>query len=152
MAVTPLTSTQQQAVEALVAGGRLAVVPVDLGRSALFVRHAQDAIVDLPNLTRAQNRYNLAYDACHDVGEALLAGYGYRTSNGPGQHEALGRFLRAVLDSPPGDREARRYEQLRRSRNQQRYEARPVGEAEAVLAEETARGLLAAVIERGVPA
>lgn len=152
MAVTPLTSAQRQAVEALVAGGRLAVVPVDRVRAALFVRHAEETIVDLPNLTRVQNRYNLAYDACHDLGEALLAGYGYRTASGPGQHEALGRFLRAVLDSPPGQREARRYEQLRRSRNQQRYDARPVGEAEAELAEETARGLLAAVIARGVTA
>ncbi len=152
MAVTPLTAAQQSAVEVLVAAGRLAVVPVDLLRAAVFVRHAEEAIVDLPNLTRVQNRYNLAYDACHDLGEALLAGYGYRTTSGPGQHEALGRFLRAVLDSPPGQREARRYEQLRRSRNQQRYDARPVGEAEAALAEETARGLLAAAIARGVTA
>lgn len=150
--MTPLTAAQQSAVEVLVAAGRLAVVPVDLLRAAVFVRHAEEAIVDLPNLTRVQNRYNLAYDACHDLGEALLAGYGYRTTSGPGQHEALGRFLRAVLDSPPGQREARRYEQLRRSRNQQRYDARPVGEAEAALAEETARGLLAAAIARGVTA
>lgn len=90
----PLTVAQQRAVDALVAGGRLAVVPADLGRAGMFVRHA---------------RNNLAYDACHDLGEALLAGYGYRTCNGSGQHEALGRFLRAVIDSPPGDREARRY-------------------------------------------
>ena len=152
MAVTPLTAAQRQGVEALFAAGGLGVVPVDRVRAALFVRHAEEAIVDLPNLTRVQNRYNLAYDACHDLGEALLASYGYRTTSGPGQHEALGRFLRAVLDSPPGQREARRYEQLRRSRNQQRYDARPVGEAEAVLAEETARGLLAAVIARGVTA
>lgn len=152
MAVIALTAVQQHGVDALVTGGRLVEVPVDLGRAGLFVRHAQDAIVDLPNLTRMQNRYNLAYDACHDLGEALLAGYGYRTRSGSGQHEALGRFLRVVMDSPPGDKEARRYEQLRRSRNRQRYEARPVGEAEAVLAEQTARGLLAAVIERGLSA
>lgn len=152
MAVTPLTAAQQLTVDALVAGGRLTVVPVDLMRASLFVRHAQEAIVDLPNLTRVQNRYNLASDACHDLGEALLASHGYRTRSGPGQHEALGRFLRAVLDRPPGQREARRYEQLRRSRNQQRYDARPVGEAEAALAEETARGLLVAVGARGVPA
>lgn len=56
------------------------------------------------------------------------------------------------MDSPPGQQEARRYDQLRRSRNQQRYDARPVGEAEAVLAEETARGLPTAVLARGVPA
>lgn len=71
MAVIALTSAQQTAVGALVAGGRVAVVPVDLVRAGPFVRHAQEAIVDLPNLTRVQNRYNLAYDACHDLGEAL---------------------------------------------------------------------------------
>jgi len=76
-------------------------------RAGLFVRHAQEAIVDLPNLPRVQNRHNLAYDACHDLGEALPAWLRVpndqraRPARGPGP-------LRAVLDSPPGQREARR--------------------------------------------
>jgi hypothetical protein len=102
VAVIALTAVQQHAVDALVTGGRLVAVPVDLGRAGLFMRQAQDAIVDLPNLTRMQNRYNLAYDACHDLGEALLAGYGYRTRSGSGQHEALGRFLRVVIEQSVG--------------------------------------------------
>lgn len=28
---------------------------------------------------------------------SLLAAYGFRTTNGPGQREALGRYLRSVL-------------------------------------------------------
>ncbi len=151
MAVTALTTAQLSAVDALVKGSRLGVVPVDLKRARVFMKQAKDAIDEIPLLTKAQNTYNLAYDACHDVGKALLAAYGYRTVAGPGQHEALGRFLRAVFDSPPGDRAARRLDQLRRARNQLRYEARVVGAADAALAAQTARDLNAAAIARGVP-
>lgn len=151
MEVKDLTPEQQQSVDDLVAKGRIATVPADRAKALIFMRQAQDAIADLPNLTRQQNRYNLAYDACHDVGEAVLAAYGYRTLSGPGQHEAIGRFLRAVIDGPPGDNDARRFDQLRRSRNQQRYDARPVGEAEAELAARTAVALFAAAVARGVP-
>lgn len=86
------------------------------------------------------------------MGEAILAAHGYRTLSGPGQHEAIGLFLRAVIDQPPGDQDARRFEQLRRSRNRQRYDARPVSDAEAALAAQTAVALLDAVLARGVPA
>ena len=115
------------------------------------MRQASDVIADLPHLTKPQNRYNLAYDARHDIGEALPAAHGYRTISGPGQHEADGQFPRAVIDSPPGEQDARRFDQLRRSRNQQRQDARPVGEPEAALAAQTALGLLAAATQRGLP-
>ena len=137
----PLTTAQQDSVEALLAAGRVAIVPVE---------QADDIAADLPNLTRPQNQCNLAYDACHDIGEALLAAYGYRTVNGPGQHEVLGRFLRAVFDHPPGQRAAQRFEQLRRSRNQQRYAARPVGSADAQVATQAAAELRAAAQAQGL--
>ena len=79
MVLTPFTTAQRQAVDALVAQGRIAVVPADGARAETFMRQAADVIADLPHLTRPQNQYNLAYDACHAVGEALMAGYGYRT-------------------------------------------------------------------------
>ena len=146
----PLTTAQQDSVEALLAAGRVAIVPVDLVRASAFLQQADDIAADLPNLTRPQNQCNLAYDACHDIGEALLAAYGYRTVNGPGQHEVLGRFLRAVFDHPPGQRAAQRFEQLRRSRNQQRYAARPVGSADAQVATQAAAELLAAAQAQGL--
>jgi hypothetical protein len=80
----------------------------------------------------------------------FLAAHGYRTRNGPGQHEALGRFLRAVLDAPPGDKAAKRFDQLRRVRNQSHYDARPVGAADAALAERAATELHAAALKREV--
>jgi hypothetical protein len=152
MTVRRLTSTQQASIDELLAAGRLAVVPADPVKAGAFLHQADDILVDLPHLTRPQNRYNLAYDACHDVGEALLAAYGYRTLNGPGQHAALGEFLRAVFDHPPGQQAARRFDQLRRSRNQQRYDAKSVGAADADLAAQAATALRKAATDQGIEA
>lgn len=69
MAGAPLSAAQQAAVGELVAGGRLEVVPVDEARAGAFLLQASEALADLPNVTRSQNRYTLAYDACHDVGD-----------------------------------------------------------------------------------
>jgi len=148
--MTPLTAHQQTAVDSLVKAGRIAPVPVDLVRASSFLGNASELLAELPKLTGASARYTLAYDACHDAGEALLALYGFRTTNGPGQHEALGRYLCAVLDIPPGDAAALRYDQLRRSRNQQRYQAGPVGAAQANLATQTAQELFDAALDRGI--
>jgi hypothetical protein len=82
----------------------------------------QERLNQLPLLTSVVVRYGMDSDGCHDTGEALLAAYGFPTTNGPGQHEALGRYLRAVLDKPPADRAARELDRLRRARNQDRYE------------------------------
>ena len=48
MAVTPLTTAQQLAVEALVAARRLQQVPVDEQRCAAFLSQAETALSDLP--------------------------------------------------------------------------------------------------------
>jgi len=132
--VTPLTAAQQEAVNVLVLAGRLEQVPVDLQRCASFLTQAAAALGDLPNVQHPQNTYNLAYDAAHDVGEAMLAAYGYRTRQGPGQHEALGRYLAAVFDTPPENAASRHFEQMRRDRNRQRYDARPTTTAAATAA------------------
>lgn len=102
---------------------RLERVPADERRSPAFLVQAETALSDLPNVTHAQNRYNLAYDAAHDVGEAMLAVYGYRTRHGPGQHDSLGRFLTAVFDTPPENDAALHFDRMRRERNRQRCNA-----------------------------
>lgn len=150
MAATALTATEVASANALVTSGRLKAVPVDSGRAAAFMAKAHDRLEQIARLTSDSVKYDLAYDAAHDVGEALLAAHGYRTSNGPGQHEALGRYLRAVLTSPPSGTAARRFDQLRRSRNQSHYEAAPIGKAAADQAETIARDLYAAAADRGV--
>lgn len=151
MELIPLTGPQQETVRALVEARRLGVVPADLVRASSFLRQADERLTQLPLLTSVVVRYGIAYDSCHDIGEALLAAYGFRTTNGPGQHEALGRYLRAVFDKPPEERAAREFDRLRRARNQDRYEAKPVGAAATARAEQVARALFDASIDRGLP-
>jgi hypothetical protein len=146
--VTPLSVAQRRAVDALVKGRRIEQVPVDERRCAAFLEQAETALADLPNVRHAQNRYNLAYDAAHDVGEAMLAAYGYRTLHGPGQHDALGRFLAAVFDSPPENAASRHYDRMRRDRNRQRYNAQPITIAAATAAADAATLLVRAARER----
>ena len=151
MAVTPLSTAQQRAVDALVAARRIQRVPVDEGRGAAFLQQAETALADPPHVRHAQNRYNLAYDAAHDVGEAMLAVYGFRTAHGPGQHDALGRFLAAVFDTPPENAASRHYDQMRRDRNRQRYNARPITTAAATAAADAATLLFRAGSARARP-
>lgn len=150
MALTPLTRVQQATVLTLVEARRLDVVPADLVRARSFLRQAEERLNQMPLLTSVVVRYGIAYDASHDTGEALLAAYGFRTTNGPGQHEALGRYLRAVFDKPPADRAAGEFDRLRRARNQDRYEAKPVGAAATEKAEQVARMLFDAALARGL--
>lgn len=147
MTVAPLTTRQRAAVDTLVAARKLEPMPVDESRAAAFLDQASEALADVPNVTRTQNRYNLAYDAAHDVGEAVLAAYGYRTRPGSGQHDTVGRFLAAVFDTPPENDAAQHYDQ-RRDRNRQRYHARPVTSAAARAAVRAAETLHSAARAR----
>ncbi|MHA7275133.1 hypothetical protein ACX80O_01195 [Arthrobacter sp. Hz1] len=149
MALNPLTRVQQATVLALVEARRLDVVPADFARATAFLRQAEERLNQLPLLTSVVVRYGIAYDACHDTGEALLAAYGFRTTNGPGQHERSADIC-AVLDTPPADRAAREFDRLRRARNQDRYEAKPVGAAATGKAEQVARTLFDAALTRGI--
>ena len=150
MTPQPLTRAQLAALEVLVRERRLDTVPADARRARAFMSQAHDAMDDVTNLAKPQNQASLAYDGCHDIGEALMAAYGFRTRNGNGQHEAVGRFMQVVLDSPPGDSGARRFERLRRTRNRARYEARPSSAADAHLAARTLRDLWDAALRRGI--
>lgn len=144
--VRQLSTTQLQALRSLVAARRLDAVPVDEARAERFIELARATLVDVTNVRLPQNKYNLAYDAAHAVGESLLARFGYRTTSGPGQHEAMARFLRVVFDTPPDDRHARHFDRMRRTRNQMHYDARPVGAVDADKAERTANALLTAAL------
>lgn len=144
MVTRRLSAAQQEALTVLVEKGRLLRVAPDAVRATLFLERAADTLADLPHLKLPQNRYNLAHDAAHAVGEAMLARHGYRTANGPGQHAALADFLRIVLVAPPADEAGRHVERMRRTRNQLHYEARTVGAAEADKAVAVATTLLGA--------
>jgi len=143
MDMSPLTEPQVRQISALVAARRLVEVDPDPARCEAFLRLAEDTISDVVHVRLPQNRYNLAYDSAHAVGEAMLARHGLRTTNGQGQHEALARFLRIVFDRPPDDAHARHVDRMRRARNQMHDDARPVSTTDADQAVATATALLA---------
>ena len=75
MATTPLSRTELATVVALAEAGRLDKVPADSRRAVAFMARAKDRLEQLALLTSDPVRYDVAYDAAHDVGEALLAGW-----------------------------------------------------------------------------
>jgi len=76
-------------------------------------------------ITKSNIRYNVAYDAAHDVGEAMLAAYGLRTRSVVGQHAAVGEFLEIIFDAPPSSLAARHYDEMRTGRNDRQHCHRP---------------------------
>lgn len=88
-------------------------------------------------------RHDGGYNAAHDVGEALMAAYGYRTTSGLGQHVALGEVLVILFDGNPAQSAAEDFEDFRSARNQLRYIANPIGQAKADAAVHCADELLA---------
>ncbi|WP_324650733.1 hypothetical protein [Georgenia sp. H159] len=109
MALTPLTRIEQATILALVEARRLDGVPADVARATSFLRQAEERLPQLPLLTSVVVRYGIAYDACLDVGEALLAAYGFRTTNGPGAstRRSAATSARSSTSRPPrGQRES----------------------------------------------
>ena len=142
MSATPLTPMQGVAVEALVAAGRIRRVPVDDRRAADFLAIADERLAELAGIRSDVVRLGVAYDAAPDVGEAVLAAYGYGTVNGPGQHAAVGDFLVALVDAPPAAVAAAvQFDRIRRARNQQNYRGAAVGAGTAASVEAVARAL-----------
>lgn len=148
--MTQLTDAQQSAVDELVSAGRLEKVPGDPKRVRSFLEQAENTLADIDNVTVAQNRSTLSYLAGHAAGEALLAAYGYRTTNRAGHHEALIRFMGIVLAETEEGLAVKHLERMRRARNQFQYEGRPPSETDADAAVQTAATLVAAVRGRNL--
>lgn len=127
----PLTATQQAKLNNLVHSSRIRRVPIDLAKTERFIEQSRAALAELPSIRNNQLRYDGGYNAAHDVGEALMAAYGYRTENGPGQHITLGEVFLILFDGTPAQDAAEDYEHLRIARNQLRYVANPLGKVQA---------------------
>ena len=67
-----------------------------------------------------------------------------------GGAQSIGTILKAVLTTSPGQSGAQRFDRMRRSRNQLRYETRSVGEADADVASRADRALYEGAIARDV--
>ena len=150
MTLTPLSAAQLAALRVLVDTRAIEPVQPDPTRATAFLRKARVKCADLDNTQYHENRFDLAYGACHDVGEAVLAAYGYRTRSGPGQHANIGNVLAIVLNQPPGSVAAQRFDRLRRIRNGQNYRAHPVTQADAELAATSALQLIESAESRGL--
>ena len=150
MKLRALNADQVAAIEALVVAASIEPVTADHARSTAFIRKARIKCDDIKNAQHHENRFDLGYGACHDVGEALLSAYGLRTRAGAGQHVTVGKFLAIVLDQPPGSLAAKRFDRLRRTRNAQDYRAQPVTQADADLAAQSALQLIESAESRGL--
>lgn len=146
-----MTGAQEAAVRALIAAGRLRVVPADARRAADFLAIADERLSELPSIGSPVVRLGVAYDAAHDLGAAFLAEYGFATVNGAGQHAALGDFLVALVDSPPAAvAAAAQFDRVRRARNQQNYRGAAVGAGTAAAVETIAHALRSVASSRGI--
>jgi hypothetical protein len=143
MTPSPLTPLQQDAVATLVERARLTTSPVDVAKAERFIAMAEAGLDELAHIRTESVRYDVAYNAAHDIGEGLLAAYGFRTASGPGQHATVGLFLVAICRGTDAETAARGFDILRNTRNQLRYGAKQIGTAESVFAIETATALLA---------
>lgn len=143
MTPAPLTAAQQEAVAALVERARLTISPVDVAKAERFIVMAEAALAELPHIRTQSVRYDIAYNAAHDIDEGLLAAYGFRTSSGPGQHATVGLFLEAICRGTDAAQAAQGFDILRNTRNQLRYSAKQIGAAESGFAIEIAKALLA---------
>lgn len=141
-----LTSLQRAELIGAVNGNRLSRVPIDLTKAQSFLDQASDGMNELSNINANSVRYNTAYNVAHDVGEALLAAYGYRTTSGQGQHAVIGDFLEIILVGGPAQLAAADFNVLREGRNALQYQAKPIGNLQADFACVTAQILLNTVL------
>lgn len=72
MVLVPLTNVQLEELADLTSSRRIQLVFADLDKARRFIARAQ-AAVESGGLPHPDLSFNLAYDACHDVGEGLLA-------------------------------------------------------------------------------
>lgn len=144
MTPTPLTPTQVAAINRLVRAGKLERVAPDVPKAERFLAQAVEGIAETANVTATNVRYAVAYDAAHACGEAILAAYGIRTVNGPGQHAALGDTLLVIFPDPPAAAAARHYDRMRMARNDIHYRAKSVGSGPSTAALAAATTLLQA--------
>ncbi len=150
MAVVALNRRQRDAVADLVRGNRIQALVggEDEQRARSFLANAESAMADIAAVSTVLIRHDLAYAVMHDVGEAMLSGYGYRTVRRDGQHEAVAQFLAAVFDTPPPSEAAAHVDVVRRNRNDRYYKAYQPSVAEAQVAAECAQILLEAAQQR----
>lgn len=142
-----LSDAQRHGLAELIASGRLREMPTDPQRAAIFLAHARDGLDAAAHIASPHVAFDVAYNAAHDAGEALMAALGVRPGRGDGAHATVGSVLVIMAEGSPSARSARDYDALRQARNRVRYDAGHVGSAQADHARTVAAQLVAFVAE-----
>lgn len=137
-----LTDIQQQHIADLLASGRLREVPRDDRRAAVFLTHAREGLEVAAQVPTPHVAFDIAYNAAHDSGEALMACLGIRPGRGDGAHATVGSILLIMAEGSRFAPSARGYDALRQTRNRVRYDAGHIGSAQATHAREVAANLV----------
>ena len=142
-----LSDAQRQRILDLISSGRLREVPQDRQRAAACRAHARDGLEAAAHIPTPHVAFDVAYNAAHDAGEALMAALGMRPGRGDGGHATVGSVLAIMAEGSPFARSARAYDALRQTRNRVRYDAGHVGSAQANHAREVTAELVAFVAQ-----
>lgn len=137
-----LTDVQQAHIADLLASGRLRAVPRDDQRAAVFLTHAREGLEVAAHILTPHVAFDVAYNAAHDSGEALMASLGIRPGRGDGAHATVGTVLVVMAEGSRFAPSARGYDALRQTRNRVRYDAGHVGSAQATHARKVAADLV----------
>jgi len=133
------------ALDDLRAKGFIESVEADSGTAGKWLEDAQrhleaaKAIADID----PSGAYVLAYDAARKSVAASLLMTGNRVRSRPGAHQALAQFAKH-LAIETGEPALRRFDRLRRNRNQAEYGSKSFGKAEVEEAINTAEAIRAA--------
>lgn len=142
-----LNAAQRRELSDLISSGRLREAPQDRERADVFLAHAREGLDASAQISTPHVAFDVAYNAAHDSGEALMAALGVRTGRGDGAHATVGSVLVIMADDSSFATSARAYDSLRQARNRVRYDAGHVGEAQAQHARHVAADLVAFVSE-----
>lgn len=142
-----LNHAQRKQLSDLISTGRLREVPQDRERAAVFLAHAREGLDASAQIPTPHVAFDVAYNAAHDSGEALLAALGVRTGRADGAHATVGSILVIIAEDSSFMQSARSYDALRQTRNRVRYDAGHVGEAQANHARHIAADLVAFVTQ-----
>ena len=142
-----LNDAQRDQLSNLMSSGRLREAPQDRQRATIFLLHAREGLDAAAQISTPHVAFDVAYNAAHDSGEALMAALGLRPGRGDGAHATIGYVLDIMAADTPFTRSARAYDAVRQTRNRVRYDAGHIGSAQATHAREVAADPVAFVTQ-----
>jgi hypothetical protein len=115
----------QEAIDRLVASGRLAIVPTNPDRARVLLAQARKHLesADAISASDPSLAYVALYDAARKAILAHMLAHGYREAARPGAHQAVIEYALAALGDSAAAEALARLNRLRRNRNRSEYES-----------------------------